>query len=106
MLYHTTFSTNSGVWILVTSCICTRVLGGDQGRLFDEADMVISTLETSVLQAQRTQTLLRKRHKGKGRLLEYEAELVSLVSYCKLMHIKYSLLSQNLLDVRSTGTVY
>lgn len=43
----------------------TRVLGGDQGRFSDEADMVLSALETSLFQAQRTQTVLRKRHKGK-----------------------------------------
>lgn len=47
-------------------CICVVcVAGGDQGRLLDEADMVVPALETPLLQAQGAQTLLRKRHQGK-----------------------------------------
>ena len=62
--------------------------------------MVVSALETSLFQAQRAQTVLRKRYKGKERLLGYDCELVSLVSHCKLMHIKYSRFVSNTLRRR------
>lgn len=48
-------------------CILVCVAGGDQGRLLDEADVVVSALETPLLQAEGAQTLLRKRHQGKER---------------------------------------